>query len=310
MTLDELKAGGKAALARALALLESAPDAAAQVALLDAAFAQPRAHVVGITGPPGVGKSTLLNALIKSWRAGGSSVGCIAVDPSSPRSGGALLGDRTRLTTDPADEGVFFRSMAARDRLGGLAGLTVSAMVVMRALFDRVLLETVGVGQSETEIAGLADTVVFCVQPGAGDSLQYMKAGIAEIPQVVAVTKADLDQPARRAHADVMAALALSQGAGDGDWTIPVLLVSARNSDGIADLVAAIERHAGYLARDGRRALGRQRQAAAWLEAAVRERFGRDGIGRAACLLAPPLVGAPFARLAEITAKLSDRHDI
>ena len=310
MTLEQLKAGGKAGLARALALLESAPDAAAQVALLDAAFAQPRAHVVGITGPPGVGKSTLLNALIKSWRAGGRSVGCIAVDPSSRRSGGALLGDRTRLTTDPADAGVFFRSMAARDRLGGLAALTVSAMVVMRALFDRVLVETVGVGQSETEIAGLADTVVFCVQPGAGDSLQYMKAGIAEIPQVVAVTKADLDLPARRAHADVMAALALSRADGDDDWTVPVLLVSAQNSDGVADLVAAIERHAGYLERDDRRALGRQRQAAAWLEAAVRERFGRDGIRRAAALLAPPLVGAPFGRLAEIAAKLSDRHDI
>ena len=310
LTLDELKIGGKAALARALALLESAPDSAPQVALLDAAFAAPRAHVVGITGPPGVGKSTLLNLLIKVWRAGGQSVGCIAVDPSSRRSGGALLGDRTRLTTDPADDGVFFRSMAARDHLGGLAALSVSAMVVMRALFDLVVVETVGVGQSETEIAGLADTVLFCVQPGAGDSLQYMKAGIAEIPQVVAITKADMEQAARRAQADVVAALALSQPDGNDLWTVPVLLVSAQDGGGIGELAAAIAHHAAFLDQDGRRAEARRTQAAGWLEAAVRERFGRDGMRRAAPLLAAPLAGSPFGRLAEIAVALTDGRNI
>src|SRR5579872_2424404 len=130
VTLAALRAGGKAALAAALAALEAAPDAAATLALLDAADAAPRAHVVGITGPPGVGKSTLLGALIGAWRAAGRTVAVIAVDPSSRRSGGALLGDRMRLRTDPADDGVFVRSMAARDRFGGLAALTHSAMVV------------------------------------------------------------------------------------------------------------------------------------------------------------------------------------
>src|SRR5205807_10669515 len=123
--------------------------------------------------------------------ARGRSVAVIAVDPSSRRTGGALLGDRMRLRTDPDDPGVFVRSMAARDRFGGLAALTVSAMVVMRALFDVVVIETVGVGQSETDIAGAADTVILCLQPGSGDSLQFMKAGIVEIPQILLVTIAD-----------------------------------------------------------------------------------------------------------------------
>ncbi|MBL8673659.1 MAG: ATP/GTP-binding protein, partial [Rhodospirillales bacterium] len=191
-TLAALRAGGKPALAAALARLERDPDSDASRRLLDEAYRHPRAHVVGVTGPPGVGKSTLLSSLIAEWRGRGRRVGVIAVDPSSRRTGGALLGDRARLATDPGDAGVFVRSMAARDRLGGLAELTLGAMVVMRALFDVVLIETVGVGQSETDVAGVADTVLFCVQPGSGDSLQFMKAGIVEIPDIVAVTKGDL----------------------------------------------------------------------------------------------------------------------
>ena len=150
------------------------------------------AHVVGLTGPPGVGKSSLCAALVAAWREAGKTVGVIAVDPSSRRSGGALLGDRVRIVPIPTTRASFVRSMAARDRLGGLADQTLAAMVLMRALFDLVLIETVGVGQSETDVAGVADTVVFCVQPGSGDSLQFMKAGIVEIPHVIAVTKADL----------------------------------------------------------------------------------------------------------------------
>ncbi|HLN24000.1 MAG TPA: AAA family ATPase, partial [Patescibacteria group bacterium] len=157
MTLSSLRSGGKGALARALARIEQAPDAEDVIALLSQAYEAPLAQVVGMTGPPGVGKSTLMNALIQGWRARGRRVACIAVDPSSRRSGGALLGDRTRLSTDPEDQGIFVRSMAARDRLGGLAGLTVAAMVLMRALYDVVLIETVGVGQSETDVVGVAD---------------------------------------------------------------------------------------------------------------------------------------------------------
>lgn len=303
MTLDDIRAGGKAALARALAELERAPDAAATVALLDAAHAAPAAHVVGMTGPPGVGKSTLMNALIKAWRRSGRTVACIAVDPSSRRSGGALLGDRTRLSTDPDDRGVFVRSMAARDRLGGLAGLTVSAMVLMRALYDVVLIETVGVGQSETDVVGVADTVLFCVQPGSGDSLQFMKAGIAEIPHIVVVTKADMEAEARRARADVLGALSLADGEEAGGWRVPVLMVSSVRADGVDGLVAAVDSHAAFLAEGGRLAAARHTQAEQWLAEAVRERFGREGLRRAGELRLRP-GQSPFQALAEVAARL------
>ncbi|MGE5503143.1 MAG: methylmalonyl Co-A mutase-associated GTPase MeaB [Actinomycetota bacterium] len=303
-TLDAIRTGGKAALARALARLESAPDAPETAALLDAAYAEPAAQVVGMTGPPGVGKSTLMNALIKAWRDRGRRVACIAVDPSSRRSGGALLGDRTRLTTDPEDSGIFVRSMAARDRLGGLAGLTVSAMVLMRALYDVVLIETVGVGQSETDVAGVADTVLFCVQPGSGDSLQFMKAGIAEIPHLVVVTKADMEAAAARARADVLGALSLAGDDERDGWTVPVLLVSAARRDGIDELVAGIDAHFAHLAEGGRLTSARHDQAARWLVDSVRERFGRDGVRRAGDL-ALRLGESPFRRLAEVAGRLT-----
>jgi LAO/AO transport system kinase len=303
VTLDDIRSQGKAGLARALAELERAPDAPATVALLDAAYGAPAAHVVGMTGPPGVGKSTLMNALIAAWRGQGRTVGCIAVDPSSRRSGGALLGDRTRLTTDPEDQGIFVRSMAARDRLGGLSALTVSAMVLMRALYDLVLIETVGVGQSETDVVGVADTVLFCVQPGSGDSLQFMKAGIAEIPHLVVVTKADMGAAAKRARADVLGALSLGETDGPGGWAVPVLLVSSAKRDGIDDLVAGIDSHAAHLGLEGRLAAARHRQAETWLEDAVRERFGREGVRRAGSLALAP-GQSPFGRLAELTVYL------
>jgi LAO/AO transport system kinase len=301
MTLESIATGGKAAVARALALLESNPDAGPTADLLTAAHQAPRAHVVGITGPPGVGKSTLLNTLIAAWRREGKTVGIIAVDPSSRRSGGALLGDRTRLKNDPEDQGVFVRSMAARDHLGGLAGLTTAAMVLMRALYDIVIVESVGVGQSETEIVSVADTVLFCVQPGSGDSLQYMKAGIAEIPHIIAVTKADMATAAERARADVAGALSL--GEHWDDWDVPVLKISASRGQGIDELMGAISAHAAHLDDNGRRAKARHRQAEDWLEAFVRERFGREGLRRAGRLsLADG--ESPFARLAEIAETL------
>lgn len=304
MTLDEVRTGGKAALARALALLEREPDSNAAVSLLDQAHAAPVAQVVGMTGPPGVGKSTLMNALIAAWRARGRTVGCIAVDPSSRRSGGALLGDRTRLTTDPEDQGIFVRSMAARDRLGGLAGLTVSAMVLMRAVYDVVLIETVGVGQSETDVVGVADTVLFCVQPGSGDSLQFMKAGIAEIPHVVVVTKADMEKEARRARADVKGALSLAAGDEEDPWDIPVLLVSSARREGVDELVEAIDRHRAHLEQTGRLEAARHAQAELWLAEALRERFGREGIRRAGDL-SLQAGQSPFRRLAQLTQTLT-----
>jgi LAO/AO transport system kinase len=302
LTLAGVRSGGKAALARALARIEKGPDDTDVIDLLSEAYRTPVAHVAGMTGPPGVGKSTLLNGLIQGWRGGGKTVACIAVDPSSRRSGGALLGDRTRLSTDPEDQGIFVRSMAARDRLGGLAGLTVQAMVLMRALFDVVLIETVGVGQSETDVVGVADTVVLCVQPGSGDSLQFMKAGIAEIPHVVAVTKADMGAVAERARADVVGALSLSDH--PDSWEVPVLTLSAQQGRGIDELIAAIEGHAGHLRQSGQLDSLRQRQASGWLVDQVRERFGREGVRRAG-YLGLERGESPFRRLSEVSRFLS-----
>jgi LAO/AO transport system kinase len=301
ITLSALKTGGKVAIARALALLEQSPDSPQVIDLLSEAYEAPQAHVVGMTGPPGVGKSTMMNALISGWRGRGRTVACIAVDPSSRRSGGALLGDRTRLSTDPEDQGIFVRSMAARDRLGGLAGLTVSAMVLMRALYDVVLIETVGVGQSETDVVGVADTVIFCVQPGSGDSLQFMKAGIAEIPHIVVVTKADMGAAASRARADVLGALSLAEE--ESGWSIPVLLVSSQQAQGMDELIGTLDAHAAYLAGDGRLASARQAQAGQWLVEAVRERFGREGIRRAGDLTLRA-GETPFRRLADVVGRL------
>ncbi|HEX9790816.1 MAG TPA: GTP-binding protein [Kiloniellales bacterium] len=307
ITLADLESGGKLALTRALAALERAPEAAASLSLLDAAFAAPRAQVIGVTGPPGVGKSTLLGRLIGRTRESGQRVAVIAVDPSSRRSGGALLGDRIRLITDPADEGVFVRSMAARDRLGGLADLTMAAMVLLRALYDRVLIETVGVGQSEADVAGVADTVVFCVQPASGDALQFMKAGIVEIPHIAVVTKADLGNAASRALADLKGALSLTTAQDADEWPVVTLAASATRGDGLDALLAALDRRAAWLGEHGRLAMARQAQAEAWLREAVRDRFGRDGLARAAAQSQNFRLAAgqsPFARLAELAESL------
>ena len=306
--LDALRAGGKASLSRALAELERDPQAPHVLALLDAAYAAPLGHVVGVTGPPGVGKSTLLGALIAELRRRGRTVAVIAVDPSSRRSGGALLGDRVRLATDPEDQGIFVRSMAARDRLGGLADITVAAMVLMRALYDVVLIETVGVGQSETDVVGAADTVVFCVQPGSGDSLQFMKAGIVEIPHVIVVNKADMGAAAQRALSDLKGALSLNS-TGPADWPVAVLALAAQQGRGLAELIEALDRHFAWLGTTGLPA-ARRAQAQDWLQEALRERFGRDGLKRLEALgksvdLAPEQ--RPFAHLEELSQILAAR---
>lgn len=304
MTLDDLLQGGKRSLANVLARIEEM-EARGQyqddlITLLDAAFREGQGHVIGLTGPPGVGKSTLINALIATWRVRGLSVGVIAVDPSSKRTGGALLGDRTRIVTDPEDDGVFLRSMAARDRLGGLASLTVAASVLMRACYDRVIVETVGVGQSETEVAGVADTVVFCVQPGSGDALQYMKAGIMEVPHIALVTKADMGAVASRAQADVEGALSLTESDG-----VAVLQVSATKAQGITEALDAIETHRSRLIDSDALAADRKAKARDWTRLAIREQFGRDGV-RALQLDLTGLSGeAPFADAARLSQRLA-----
>lgn len=269
--LAAVAAGGKAALARCLTALETRPDDPTLAALLDAAWRAPRGAALGLTGPPGVGKSTLVNALIGGFRERHETVAVLAVDPSSAITGGAILGDRARIETDPDDAGAFVRSMAAGRHLGGLAGPAFPAVVLLRALFDWVLVETVGVGQSETEIADVADLVLLCIQPGSGDALQFMKAGIMEVPDVVLVTKADMGVPARRAASDVRGALSLAAGGAAGGR---VGLVSAQTGEGVAaavDLVRACRAGTGVPA--GRR----QRQLLAWAANMLVESFGHVG---------------------------------
>jgi LAO/AO transport system kinase len=242
------------------------------------------AHIVGVTGPPGVGKSSLLSRLVATWRARERSVAVLAVDPTSRRSGGALLGDRARIEVDPSDHAVFIRSTAAGDRLGGLAPATRAAATALAVAFDVVVIETVGVGQSETEVADVADTVAVVVQPGSGDVLQFLKAGIMEIPDVVVITKSDLGRVATRSGADLRAALR-SLGARD---TEVVAVSSVTPPAGIDELADALDAHrarldlatrrlrarrihalADFVAEHGERglrALGGRRQAEKWLE--------------------------------------------
>ncbi len=276
---EALSTGKKVIVARALAGLETHSDDPALIDLLDAAWAAPKGHVVGITGPPGVGKSSLIHALIGLWRSRGQTVAVVAVDPSSRRTGGALLGDRTRITADPEDTGIFIRSMAARDRLGGLADLTFPATILLRSIYDRIIVETVGVGQSETEIADIADTVVFCVQPASGDALQFMKAGIVEVPNIAVVTKADMGRVAERAKADFEGALGLA-AQNEADWPVEVVLVSVRQSSGLDALGDAVERHRSWLIGDGASRLSSQRvaQARTFLMQTIQDRFGREGV--------------------------------
>jgi LAO/AO transport system kinase len=196
-------------------------------------------HVIGITGPSGAGKSTLLSAMLRRWREAGRTVAMLAVDPSSRRSGGALLGDRARIQFDAADGGVFIRSTAAGERLGGLAWGTRAAAEALAYAFEIVVIETVGVGQAETEVADVADTVAVIVPPGGGDVLQFYKAGIMEIPDVVVVTKADLGASAMRTQRDLHAALRAL-----GCAFTPVVAVSALGAgSGVGELIEALERH-------------------------------------------------------------------
>jgi LAO/AO transport system kinase len=217
-----------------------------------------------------------------------------------------LLGDRTRFQIAPDDQRVFVRSMASRGRLGGLSALAPAAMVLMRAVYDLVLVETVGVGQAETDVAAVTDSVVFCVQPGSGDSLQYLKAGIAEIPDVAVVTKADLGLVARRTEDDLRAALARQPTRTEG-WCVPVLLISVQEGRGIAELAQALTDHRALLAQGGRLQEQRQAQAAAWLDDWVREEYGRTGLARAARLTVDAddkTTGSPFARMRALHRRL------
>jgi LAO/AO transport system kinase len=218
-----------------------------------------RAHVVGVTGPPGAGKSTLLSALIEAWRARARSVAVLAVDPTSKRSGGALLGDRARIAFDPGDARVFIRSTATGGRLGGLAPATRAAAQALAAAFDVVVIETVGVGQSEVEVADVADTVAVVAQPGAGDVLQFLKSGIMEIPDVLVVTKSDMGRPAMQTLRDLRAALR-SVGARH---TRALTVSAIPPVQGVDELIDALDEHRASIDLAARRLRARRANALA-----------------------------------------------
>jgi LAO/AO transport system kinase len=282
---ERLRSHDLSAAAPTLNLLESrSPEARAQAEELlrslspQATGDDAPAHLVGITGPPGVGKSSLLSRLVAAWRARGRSVAVLAVDPTSRRSGGALLGDRARIEVDPADLDVFIRSTAAGDRLGGLAPATRAAASALAAAFDVVVIETVGVGQSETDVAEVADTVAVVVQPASGDVLQFLKAGIMETPDVLVVTKADLGRVATRAVSDLRAALKAL-----GARETAVLATSTISPPaGIDELVDALDAHRAAIDVTARRLRARRMHALADFVAEHGERGLRALGGRRA----------------------------
>jgi LAO/AO transport system kinase len=306
---EQVRAGSVRHAARLITAVENG-DPAARPVLRELGEGCGHAQVIGVTGPPGAGKSTLVGSLLRELRAQGRTVGVVAVDPSSPFSGGALLGDRDRMIEASAgDPGVFIRSVASRGAQGGLAAAVNDAVDVLDAMGkDVVVVETVGVGQGELEIASLAHSVLLVLVPGYGDSLQAMKAGITEIADVVAVNKSDApgaDQAAKelRTHG-----YERRDPTGGEPWPVPVLAVSALRSEGVADLVVALDQHLAFLGDGGWRAHVETRRQQARFVAFVHERLRQDLLSAVATAAQGPVLTDPYAAAEEYVERLMKAH--
>jgi LAO/AO transport system kinase len=307
--VERARNGDSRSVARLISLVEDESPLLREVMAALAPHAG-HAHIVGITGSPGVGKSTSTSALVSAYRATGKRVGVLAVDPSSPFSGGALLGDRVRMQDHATDAGVFIRSMASRGHLGGLAWTTPQALRVLDAAgFDVVLVETVGVGQSEVEIAGMADTTLVLLAPGMGDGIQAAKAGILEVGDIYVVNKADRDG-VQNVTRDLRAMLALAERTPDA-WVPPILKTVASRNEGIDEVVGAIEDRLTWMRGNGVLVERRRSRARDEVEAiamtALRARFAHlHGDARLDVLAAKVADGDtdPYAAADELIAAL------
>jgi LAO/AO transport system kinase len=274
--LARARDGDPRAVARLVSLVEDGDPALPRIAAALAPHTG-RAQIIGLTGSPGVGKSTTTNELVRALRATGKRVGVLAVDPSSPFTGGAILGDRVRMQDHATDPGVYIRSMSSRGHLGGLSAATPQAVRVLEgAGCDVVLVETVGVGQAEVEVASLADTTLVLLAPGMGDAVQAAKAGILEIADVFVVNKADRDG-ADSTYRDIQGMIGLAERKA-GEWRPQVVRAVAVRGEGLDDVVAAIEKHRRWMDEHGELRARRERRAAAEIEAiavgVLRERMG------------------------------------
>ena len=309
---ERLRGGDGRAVARLISLVENgARGQLSEVAdLLNPGTGQ--AEVIGLTGAPGVGKSTLCDALVGAYRQAGRTVGVLAVDPSSPFTGGALLGDRVRMQRHALDDGVFIRSMATRGHLGGLAWATPQAVRVLDAAgCEVILVETVGVGQAEVEVAGLADTTLVVLAPGFGDAVQVAKAGILEVADLFVVNKADRDGAGNVAR-DLRQMLHLGAAR---PWSVPVLLTVAERGEGVGELVAAIAAHRAHLETSGELERRRRRRAASEIEeialADLRAELGELGHGEALDGLAEQVAAGklgPYAAAGHLLVRVKEEN--
>ena len=309
--VEQAREGSPRAVARLISLVEDASPALREVMALLAPHAG-HARVVGLTGSPGVGKSTSTSALVAAYRRRGMRVGVLAVDPSSPFSGGALLGDRVRMQDHATDDGVFIRSMASRGHLGGLSWATPQALRVLSAAgCDVVLVETVGVGQAEVEVARLADTTLVLLAPGMGDGIQAAKAGILEVADVFVVNKADRDG-ADQVVRDLRYMLSLGDRRTDEGWRPPIVKTVAAKGEGADEVVEEIERHGAWLENSGSLDARRRERAADEVEAiavtSLRERIGDLRGGDTLDTLAGKVVAGdldPYAAADELVAEVT-----